>query len=140
MRSLAVLVSFAALLPYPASVPAHGADWEVRMVGQRVGGYDVTVRTSPKQPRTGALHVEVQLIDPKTLTYVERATVSAAARFGGGATDQAGPVPSRYARPWHEMDMMLDRSGSWDVHLAIDGPGARGNVSFRLDILPEDRK
>ncbi len=140
MRNLAVLVSLAGLLPFAATVRAHGADWEVRMVGQRVGGYDVTVRTSPKQPRAGTLHVEVQLIDHKTLTYVERATVSAAARIVGGTMDQAGPVPSRYARPWHEMDMMLDKSGSWDVHLAIDGPGARGNVSFRVDILPEDKK
>ena len=110
------------------------------MVGQRVGGYDVTVRTSPKQPHTGPLHVEVQLIDRKTLAYVERATVSATARFGGGGTDQAAPVTSRYVRPWHEIDMMLKKSGSWDLDLVIDGPRARGNVSFRVDILPEDKK
>lgn len=59
MRSFAVLLSFAGLLPFATGVRAHGADWEVRMVGQRVAGYDVTVRTAPKQPRTGRLHVEV---------------------------------------------------------------------------------
>lgn len=66
------------------------------MVGQRVGGYDVTVRTAPGQPRTGRLHVEVQLIDPETLAYVERATVSVVARFRDGKIAQAGPVSSRY--------------------------------------------
>ena len=137
---VALLVSFAVFLPSAAGVWAHGADWEVRMVGKRVGSYDVTVRTSPKQPHTGPLHVEVQLIDPKTLAYVERATVSAAARLRGGTMALAGPVPSRYVRPWHEMDMMLNKSGSWDVQLAIDGPRERGNVSFRVDILPEDKK
>ena len=140
MRSLAVLMSFAGLLPYPASVPAHGANWDMRIVGQRVGGYDVTVRTAPKQPRTGHLHVEVQLIDRETLTYVDRATVTASARFRGGPVDQAGPVVSRYRKPWHEIDMMLKKSGSWDLDLVIDGPRARGNVSFRVDILPEDKK
>ena len=140
MRSLAVLVSFAGLLPFAATVRAHGADWEVRMVGQRVGGYDVTVRTSPKQSRTGRLHVEVQLMNPATLSYVDRATVTATARLRGATTGQAGPAASRYRRPWHEMDMMLNKSGSWDVQLAIDGPRARGNVSFRVDILPEDTK
>ncbi len=140
MRSLAILVSLSGLLLVAPSVSAHGADWELRMVGQRVAGYDVTVRTSSKRPRIGLLHVEVQLIDRETLTYVDRATVSASARFGGGESGQAGPVLSRYARPWHETDLMLNRSGSWDVHLAIDGPRARGNVSFRVDILPEDKK
>jgi|GEM_PF-2538327 len=110
------------------------------MVGQRVGDYAVTVRTAPKQPRVGALHVEVQLIDLKTLAYVELATVSAAARLGGGTMDQAGPVPSRYLRPWHEMNLMLNKSGSWNVQLAIDGPRARGDVSFRVNILTEDKK
>ena len=140
MRSLAVLLSFAGLLPFAATVRAHGADWELRMLGQKSVGYEVTVRTSPKQPRTGRLHVEVQLMDPATLTYVERASVTATARLRGATTGQAGPVLSHFARPWHEMDMMLDKSGSWDVQLVIDGPRARGNVSFRVDILPEDKK
>ena len=140
MRSFAVLLSFAGLLPFATGVRAHGADWEVRMVGQKVGSYDVTVRTAPKQPRTGRLHVEVQLIDPETLAYIERAAVSAVARFRDGTIAQAGPVSSRYRRPWHEIDMTLKKSGTWDVELAIDGPRARGNASFRVDILPEDKK
>lgn len=57
MRRFAVILSFAGLLPFAADVRAHGADWELRMVGKRVGAYDVTVRTSPKQPRTGRLHI-----------------------------------------------------------------------------------
>lgn len=110
------------------------------MVGQRVGGYDLTVRTAPKQPRTGRLHVEVQLIDPETLAYVDRATVSAVARYRDGEIAQAGPVSSRYRRPWHEMEISLNKSGPWDLHLAIDGRHGRGNTSFRVDILPEDTK
>lgn len=136
MRSFAVLLSFAGLLPFATGVRAHGADWEVRMVGQRVGGYDVTVRTAPKQPRTGRLHVEVQLIDPETLTYVDRATVSAVARYRDGGIAPAGPVFSRYRRPWHELELNLKKSGPWDVHLAIGGSHAQGNSSFRVDILP----
>lgn len=133
MRSLAALLSFAGLLPFAAVVGAHGADWELRMAGKRVGAYDVTVRTSPKQPRTGQLHIEAQLIDPRTLAYVDHAKVSALARLGDGAV-QAGPVASRYRKPWHEMDLVLDKSGAWDVQLVIDEPRAQGKASFRVDI------
>lgn len=134
MRRLAVLLSFAGLLPFAAGVRAHGADWELRMVGKRVGAYDVTVRTSPKQPRTGHLHIEAQLVDVQTLAYVDHAKLSALARFGEGAVNQAGPVASRYRKPWHEMDLVLNRSGAWDVQVVIDDPRAQGKVSFRVDV------
>ena len=134
MRSLAVLLSFAWLLPFAAGVRAHGADWELRMVGKRVGAYDVTIRTSPKQPRTGHLHIEAQLIDPQTLAYVDHAKLSALARFGEGAVNQAGPVASRYRRPWHEMDLVLRKSGAWEMRIVIDDPRAQGRVTFRFDV------
>lgn len=140
MRGLAVLLSFAGLLPFAAGVRAHGANWELRVTGKRVGAYDVTVRTSPKQPRTGRLHIEAQLIDPQTLAYVDDAKVSALARLGEVAASQAGPVASRYRKPWHEMDLILNKSGAWNVQLLIDGPRARGHVSLRIEVLPEDRK
>ena len=134
MRGLAVFLSFAGLLPFAAGVRAHGADWELRMAGKRVGAYDLTVRTSPKQPRTGRLHVEAQLIDPETLAYVDHAKVSALARLGDGAANQAGPVSSRYRKPWHEMDLVLNKSGAWDVQIVIDDPRAQGKASFRVDV------
>lgn len=134
MRSLAVLLSFAGLLPFAAGVRAHGADWELRMAGKRVGAYDLTVRTSPKQPHTGHLHIEAQLIDPQTLAYVDHAKVSALARLGEGAVNQAGPVASRYRKPWHEMDLILNKGGAWDVQLVIDDPRAQGKASFRVDV------
>lgn len=134
MRGLAVLLSLAGLLPFAAGVRAHGADWELRITGKRVGAYDVTVRTSPRQPRTGRLHIEAQLIDPRTLAYVEQAKVSALARPGDGTVGQAGPVSSRYRRPWHEMDLVLNKSGAWEVQIVIDDPRAQGKVSFRVDV------
>ena len=140
MRALAVLLSFAGLLPFAAGVRAHGADWELRLAGKRVGPYDVTVRTSPKQPRAGRLHIEAQLIDPQTLAYFDHVKVSALARLGESAISQAGPAASVYRKPWHEMDLILDESGAWDVELVLDGPRARGNASFRVDVLPEDTK
>lgn len=140
MRSLAVLLSFAGLPPFAAGVAAHGADWELRMAGKRVGAYELTVRTSPKQPRTGHLHIEAQLIDPQTLAYIDDAKVSAFARLGEDAGNQAGPVASRYRKPWHEMDLLMNRSGVWDVQLVIDDPRARGHASFRVEVLPEDKK
>jgi hypothetical protein len=140
VRSLAILLSFAGLLPFVAGVRAHGADWELRMAGNRVGSYDLTVRTSPKRPRTGHLHIEVQLIDPQTLVYVDHAKVSAFARLGEDAGDQARPVASRYRKPWHEIDLLMNRSGVWEVRLVIDDPRARGHASFRVEVLPEDKK
>lgn len=115
-----------------ANALAHGEDWELRFAGERVGGYDLTVRTSPKQPRTGQLHIEAQLIDPQTLAYVDHAKVSALARRGEG--EQAGPVSSRYRKPWHEMDLVLNKSGAWDVQLLVDDPRAQAKASFRLDV------
>ena len=139
MRNVACLLSFAGALPFATSAHAHGADWKLRLLGQKVGSYEVTARTAPKEPRIGRLHVEVQLIDPQTLRYVERATVTVSARLRGG-TDQAGPVVAYLRAPWHELDMELRKSGAWDVELAIDGLRARGNASFRVDVLPEDTK
>lgn len=134
MRNLAALLWLVGLLPFAGDVRAHGADWELRMVGKRVGTYDLTVRTSPKQPRAGDLHIEVQLIDPRTLSYVDQAKVSALARFREGAADQAGPVASRYRKPWHEMDLLLNRSGTWNVQIVIDDPRAQATASFRVDV------
>ena len=135
---VAVLVLFASIQiqPFAGSAWAHGADWEVRVLGQRAGAYEVTVRTAPKPARTGRLHIEVQLIDPQTLAYVDQASVTAAARFGGGEAVASGPVRSRYRRPWHEMDLELKRSGAWDIHLAIEAAGAQAKTAFSIDVLP----
>ena len=134
-----LIVTSAGVLAF-ANALAHGEDWELRMAGKRVGAYDLTVRTSPKQPRAGKLHVEAQLIDPQTLAYVDHARVSALARRVEGVTDQTGPVSSRYRRPWHEMNLVLDKSGTWDVQLVVDDPRTRGHASFRIEVLPEDKK
>lgn len=135
MRSLAIVLSLAGLVSFAAGVGAHhGVDWELRMVGKRVGAYDLMVRTSPKQPRTGRLHIEAQLIDPQTLAYVDGAKVSALARLGDEAASQAGPAASRYRKPWHEMDLILNKSGAWEVQILIDDPRAQGKVSFRVDV------
>lgn len=132
MKNLAVIASFLGLMPWSAAVLPHGAEWELRVVGQKIAFYDATVRTSPKKPRPGRLHVELQLIDPETLTYVDRASASAVARLRDG--EETAPVYSRYQHPWHEMDIALGRPGSWDVVLAIDAPRAQGKLSFRVDV------
>lgn len=126
-----LVIASAGVLAF-ANAFAHGEDWELRFAGKRVGAYDLTVRTSPKQPRPGRLHIEAQLIDPQTLTYVDHAKVSALARRGEGA--QAGPASSRYRKPWHEMDLVLNKSGTWDVQLLVDDPRAQGKASFRVDV------
>lgn len=135
---IAAVVSLASLSTFVTTVWGHGRNSEVRLLGQRVGAYDVTVMTTPKQPSVGRLHVEVQLMDRRTLTYVDRATVTAIARFGGRQTVQIGPVHSRYREPWHEMDLTVTKSGPWDVNLAIDGPLGREEISFRVDVWPKN--
>lgn len=139
MKHLARWLSFAGALPFAASAAAHGADWELRLLGQRVGAYELTARTAPRQPHTGRLHIEIQLVDPRTLRYVEQATVTASARLRGG-DEQAGPAVAQVRAPWHELDIELRKSGSWDVDLAVEAPRARGKASFRVDVLPEDSK
>ena len=136
----ALLLPFAGLLLFAAGARAHGAGWELRLLGKKMGAYELTVRTSPKQPRAGQLHIEAQLMDPQTLAYIDQAKVSALARLREDAASQAGPVSSRYQKPWHEMDLPLNRSGVWEVQLVIDDPRARGHASFRVEVLPEDRK
>ena len=83
------------------------------------------------------MHVQVQLIDPKALAYVDRASVNAVARLRGGRTLKAGPVRSQYREPWHEMDLRLTKSGAWDIRLMIDGPQGSENLSFRVDVSDE---
>ena len=112
----------------------------MRLLGQRVGDYELTARTAPKQPRIGPLHIEMQLIDPRALRYVEQASVTATVRLRGSGQEQAGPAVAQPRAPWHELDIELRKSGFWDVDLAIEAPRAQGKASFRVDVLPEDSK
>lgn len=131
------LAAFGVLLFPVTSVQSHGTQSEVQVLGRNLDGYDITVRTAPKRPRTGRLHIEVQLIDPDSLTYIEQATVTATARLGGVATLQAGPGHSHYRAPWHEMELSLQKSGTWQIHLAIEGPKGRRETTLHVDVLAE---
>lgn len=137
MSRLAVVVSFAALLPFAASAGAHGTYWELRLL-QPVGPYDVAVMTAPQAPRPGSLHVAIQLVHRETLAYVERVSVSAVARLRGEG-EQAGPAGSRYLYPWHELDIALPKAGSWEIELDINVEGARlrHTTTFCADVLAE---
>lgn len=73
-------------------------------------------------------------MDAQTLAYTDHAKVSALARLGEGAVNQEGPVSSRYRKPWHGMDIMLSKGGTWDVQLIVDGARAQGNAFFRVDV------
>lgn len=140
MRRAACLLTLAAALAFAEGARAHGAEWTLRVTGARVGSHEVTVRTAPRQPRVGRLHVEVQLIDPRTLRYIEQTTVRASAMRPGSTGNEVGPELARLRAPWHEIDLELPKSGSWEVRISIDGPDARGEVSFRIDLQPEDGK
>lgn len=120
----------------PGPAQAHGGDEEIRLIGQAVGGHDVTVITAPQNPHMGPVHVAVQLTDPKELTYVRRATVVATARFLG---EEAAEVSARaqYRKPWHELHLRLERSGRWKVKLSVDGPSGEGKTSFIIEVLPD---
>lgn len=131
------IVSFAVLFLHAADVQSHGTQSEVRVLGQGLDGYDVTVRTAPKRPRTGRLHIDVQLIAPDSLTYIDQASVTATARLRGAASLQAGPAQSHYRAPWHELELNLQKTGTWDIRLAIDGPRGQSETSFRVEILSE---
>lgn len=131
------LVSFTVLFLHAAGVQSHGTQSEVRVLGQGLDGYDITVRTAPKRPRTGRLHIDVQLIAPDSLTYIDRASVTARARLRGAEGLQAGPVRSHYRAPWHELELNLQKSGAWDIHLTIDGPRGQRETTFRVEILAE---
>lgn len=115
---------------------AHGEGGTAQMIGQTVAGHDVTVMTAPAQPRPGPLHVAVQLIDPRELTYIDTATVTATVRYLGKVAVKVSSTRSRYREPWHELDLSLKRSGRWRVRLFIDGPNGQGEISFEMEILP----
>lgn len=133
---LLVTASLTGSPPFVAVAYAHGSSSQVLVLGQRVGAYDVTVRATPKPPRIGRLHLQVQLIEPKALSYVTHAGLTATAMFREEDTIQMRPVSSQYRHPWHEMDIDLEKSGSWDVYLTIDGPFGREMLSLRIEVRP----
>lgn len=135
--TVSALVSFAVLFFHAASVQSHGTQSEVRVLGQSLDGYDVTVRTAPRRPRTGRLHIDVQLIAPDSLTYIDRASITATARLRDAEGHQAGPARSHYRAPWHELELNLQKSGTWDIHLTIDGPRGESETTLRVEILSE---
>jgi hypothetical protein len=131
------LVAFVVVLFPATDAQSHGTQSEVQVLGRNLDGYDLTVRTEPKRPRTGRLHIEVQLIDSSSLTYIEQATVTAMARLRGMETLQAGPVRSEYRAPWHEMELHLQKIGTWQIHLLIDGPRGQRETTLHVDVLAE---
>lgn len=131
-----VAIALAMAWASPGPVQAHGGDEEVRLLGEAVGGYDVTVITAPQDPHTGPLHVAVQLTDPKELTYVRKATVVAKARFLGEESAELLRARAQYREPWHELHLQLAKSGRWKVELSIDGTSGEGKTSFTVDVLP----
>lgn len=135
--SAAAMVAFMAVLLTARLAEAHGGNGAVQLVGQTVAGHDVTVMTAPKRPRVGALHVAVQLIDPRELTYIGTVTVTVTARYLGEEAMQVRSTRARYREPWHELDLDLKRSGRWRVQLSIDGPNGQGEISFVISISPD---
>lgn len=133
----AAMVAFMAVVLTARLAEAHGGNGTVQLIGQTVAGYDVTVMTAPKRPRVGALHVAVQLIDPRELKYIATATVTATARYLGEEDVGARSTRSRYREPWHELDLDLKRSGRWRVQLFIDGPNGQGELFFLISISPD---
>lgn len=73
----------------------------------------------------------------RNFAYIGGAFVTATARFRNGKAVQAGPALSRYRKPWHEMDLNLNKNGSWDVHVVIDGPRGQAQVTFQIDVGSE---
>lgn len=136
--SLLAIVSLIGWPPFIASAFGHGSASEVRILGERVGAYDVTVRTTPKPPRIGHLHVQVQLIEPEALTYVKRAKVTAVGTMRGKERLETAAVSSQYRHPWHEIDIDFTKSGSWKVRLMIDGPLGREELWFPLDVVSRE--
>ncbi len=132
----AAMVAFMAVLLTARLAAAHGGGGTVQRVGETVAGHDVTVVTTPKQPRVGTLHVAVQMIDPRELTYTATATVTATARYLGDETMRVRSTGSRYREPWHELDLDLERSGRWRMQLFIDGPNGQGQLSFVISVSP----
>lgn len=132
-------VGLAALLALLASVGTALADGpgEIRLADAPVGGYRLTVATSPSPLEVGDALVSVLVQDDRRMPVLD-ATVSVQAAPAG--TPLGEPVLARPGtianRLLYAATIRIDRPGAWVLFVRVDGERGGGEVTLELTAQP----
>lgn len=143
MRRGWILIGLVVAVLVPVSVGAHGGG-QAQLLNSEVGGYWVSVWTSPEPTRPGDLHISIAVSEPGTGREAGVAILDAAVQVILQPLDNelAQPVgglalhQNATNRLFYEVDLPLETEGWWTATIIVDGPAGRGEITFDLQVRP----
>jgi hypothetical protein len=126
------LLLFSSFILHPSSFAR--ADGGAVRLRERVGGYQITVFTSPTPFRAGPVDVSVLVQDAATEGYVPdaRVTVRLTARGTGEVLEYQATTEAATNKLLRAAEFQLPEPGLWDVAVAVEGPHGLALVRFEV--------
>lgn len=133
VRALTRLLCMPCLLfAWTSSLHADGGTLRVR---QRVGGYTVSVFTSPTPLCAGPVDFSILVQDAATGECLpdSQATIHLTAQGSGEALEYPATAAAATNKLFRAAVFELPAAGRWDVHVAVDGPRGAADVRFMIE-------
>jgi len=127
-----ILLLFSSFILHPSSFAR--ADGGAVRLRERVGGYQITVFTSPTPFRAGPVDISVLVQDAATEEYMPdaRVTVRLTARGTGEVQECAATAEAATNKILRAAEFRLPEPGSWDVAVAVEGSDGPALVRFEV--------
>ena len=127
-----ILLLFSSFILHPSSFAR--ADGGAVRLRERVGGYQITVFSSPTPFRAGPVDVSVLVQDAATEEYVPdaRVTVRLTAHGTGEVHEYAATTEAATNKLLRAAEFQLPEPGWWDVAVAVEGPHGPALVRFEV--------
>ena len=133
-----LLTVFAALwIGLAPRVMANGGVDTRTIFGGRVGGYGVTVTSTPGRPTEGLVHFTFSVTDAETGVIIRDAALelTVVPPAESESTGASFSVEGSDVNPdLYDVDVRLEAEGVWGLGLSIEGPRGVGEVEIPLEV------
>jgi hypothetical protein len=132
IQPILIFLLFSSFILHPSSFAR--ADGGAVRLRERVGGYQITVFTSPTPYRAGPVDISVLVQDAATGECLPdaRVTVRLTARATGDVLEYPATTEMATNRLFHATEFQLPEPGWWDVAVAVAGPHGPALVRFEI--------
>ena len=116
---------------------AEGNGSVTKYTSRTAGPYEVYFGTAPADPRVGRLHLTIRLTEASSEDTIAGADVIISGRGPGASEAEIGPLPTSTlpASPEdYDLDVELDRAGTWNFLVEVDAPLGKASAEFPLDV------
>ena len=116
---------------------AEGNGRVTKYMSRTAGPYEVSLGTAPPDPRVGPLHLTVKLAEASSEEAITGADVMVSGKGPGSSDVEIGPLPARSlpsAPEDYDLDVEVDREGTWTFVVEVDAPPGEATAEFLLDV------